>query len=217
MPQTTPKFSRVPAQERRRDLIEATLRVVANRGVEAATVRTISQEAGVSFSLIRHHFTTKEDLLCAAFEHHMRSLTHLSTTPDLTQDLPPLQMLARFITSTLSPPVMSPDAAQIWAGFIQMVPRDHAMRQVHQNQYQAYHQELEMLIKPILIAAGRDADDNEIHHLALACNAVLDGLWLEGSMLPDLLDHPTLVMIATRSIHAILGLAHPQTHKDPAA
>ena len=49
---------------------------------------------------------------------------------------------------------------------------------------------------------------NEIdpRQLAIACNAVIDGLWLEGSTLPDAFDKGELVRIGIRSIGAMLGV-----------
>jgi AcrR family transcriptional regulator len=41
---------------------DAALRLFAERGIEAATIRDIAAAAGVSSGLIRHHFGSKEDL-----------------------------------------------------------------------------------------------------------------------------------------------------------
>jgi TetR/AcrR family transcriptional regulator, regulator of cefoperazone and chloramphenicol sensitivity len=44
---------------------DAALRLFAERGVEAATIRDIAAEAGVSGGLVRHHFGSKDDLRAA--------------------------------------------------------------------------------------------------------------------------------------------------------
>src|SRR2546423_13421762 len=41
---------------------EAALRLFAERGIDAATIRDIAKEAGVSPGLVRHHFGSKEAL-----------------------------------------------------------------------------------------------------------------------------------------------------------
>ena len=41
---------------------DAALRLFAERGIEAATIRDIAKEAGVSAGLVRHHFGSKEEL-----------------------------------------------------------------------------------------------------------------------------------------------------------
>ncbi|MFC6642882.1 TetR/AcrR family transcriptional regulator [Sulfitobacter profundi] len=79
MSESTPKFKREPAEHRREALIKATLSLIAEKGVQAATVRAIAARADVSQGMIRHHFSSKEDLITAAYEHHMDRLTDLTS------------------------------------------------------------------------------------------------------------------------------------------
>lgn len=53
---------------RRRDLIGATWRIVARGGFAAATLQSIEAEAGYSHGIVRHYFTSKDELLASAFE-----------------------------------------------------------------------------------------------------------------------------------------------------
>ena len=41
---------------------------------------------------------------------------------------------------------------------------------------------------------------------AIACNAVLDGLWLEGGVLPEAFAENELTAIGVASVGAILGI-----------
>jgi len=52
---------------KRRRLIEATWRLIARSGVEAATMRQIAEEAGYANGALRHYFRDKDDLLEAAY------------------------------------------------------------------------------------------------------------------------------------------------------
>jgi AcrR family transcriptional regulator len=52
--------------ERRAEVLEATWRVIKTRGIEAATVREIAREAGVSNGVLAHYFTDKDDILVQA-------------------------------------------------------------------------------------------------------------------------------------------------------
>jgi len=204
-----PKFRRENPEQRREQLIEATLRVIARKGVSAATVREISAEAGVAFSLIRHHFRTKEDLMYAAYAHHMQNMAHLSLSSagDISRPLP--DRLRQCIRDTLSAPVTNGESLQIWAGFIQMVPHDDRMKQIHSDTYLGFRNTLEPLIKEALASQGGPATPAEVEAKAIACNAVLDGLWLEGSMLPDMLPPDRLTALAEETVFSILGLPTP--------
>jgi AcrR family transcriptional regulator len=57
--------SRKPLAERRAQLIDAALRVAAQAGVEAVTVRAVAQEAGVSLGTVHYCFQDKDELLDA--------------------------------------------------------------------------------------------------------------------------------------------------------
>ncbi|MCC6179660.1 MAG: helix-turn-helix transcriptional regulator [Chloroflexi bacterium] len=58
------------AEERRAQLIDTALSVFAQKGVDGATVKELSEEAGVAQGLLYHYFRSKEDLLRAALERH---------------------------------------------------------------------------------------------------------------------------------------------------
>jgi AcrR family transcriptional regulator len=62
-----PKRKRVvkPPEERRRELLEAAIRVFARRGVADATIGDITTEAGVGKGTFYLHFASKEELLAA--------------------------------------------------------------------------------------------------------------------------------------------------------
>ncbi|KUP91919.1 TetR/AcrR family transcriptional regulator [Tritonibacter horizontis] len=206
MSENKPKFRRESPELRREQLIEATLRVIARKGVSAATVREISAEAGVAFSLIRHHFKTKEDLMCAAYAYHMQKMAQLSLSSATDQTRPLADRLRQCIKDTLSPPVTNGAALQVWAGFIQMVPHDARMKQIHRDTYLGFRDTLEPLIAEALTANKTPWDPRLVEHKAIACNAVLDGLWLEGSMLPDMLPAARLIEVAETTLFAILDL-----------
>ena len=59
----------VDHQERRIKLIEATWRTIVRDGWDAATMSAIATEAGFANGALRPYFSTKEDLLTAAFDH----------------------------------------------------------------------------------------------------------------------------------------------------
>jgi AcrR family transcriptional regulator len=54
---------------RRRELVEATWRIIASRGIEGATMREIAMEAGFANGALKPYFPTKDDLLTFAFSH----------------------------------------------------------------------------------------------------------------------------------------------------
>lgn len=65
----------VDHEERRREVLAATWRVIAREGVDATTVRRIADEAGYSNGVLQHYFQNKEDILVSA---HRLAFAHAS-------------------------------------------------------------------------------------------------------------------------------------------
>ena len=53
----------LPKAERRRQLIEATIRCIAQHGLSATTMQLVTQEAGLSLGIANLHFDSKDNLL----------------------------------------------------------------------------------------------------------------------------------------------------------
>ena len=57
----------VDHDERRARLTEVLLEVVAESGLEGASIRTIAARAGVSIGTVQHYFKTKDEMLQHAY------------------------------------------------------------------------------------------------------------------------------------------------------
>lgn len=191
------------AEDKRRDaLIAAALDLVAEGGAQAATVRAIADRAGVSPGLIRHYFDSKDDLTREAYRTLMDRMTADTALSLESAPTDPRARLAAFVASSLRPPVVDPVAVGLWAGFLHDVRRDPSLRDVHAATYLGYRDQLQTLIA----ALPRDVGADRLRADAIACNAVIDGLWLEGSMLPDSFAVGEIESIGLTSVGAILGI-----------
>lgn len=200
------KYSREAPEQRQQALIQATLSLIANGGPEAATVRTIAKEAGVTQGLIRHYFTSKEELVSAAYECHMTAMMDATSSVLKRNYSTARARLQAFVIAALSPPVVDPRAMSLWAGFIHTVLRDDAMRAIHQKTYFRFRDCLEGLIQDALREARQIYDNRTLRKYAIASNAVIDGLWLEGGALPNSFDQGELAEVGVASVGAIIGL-----------
>lgn len=215
MTDAVPKFRRAPAELRRQTLIDATLALIADQGARAATVRAIAERADVTPGLIRHYFSSKEDLVMAAYAYHMRQMTDLTAyNAGKTQDSPRTR-LAAFVVAGLEPPVMDSGSVSLWAGFLNMVKQDARIRDIHEQTYRDFRDRLEALIADTLSEAKMPVCSGELRRLAIACNAVIDGLWMEGGALPDAFVSGELRAIGLRSVGALIGV--DLTEKESAA
>lgn len=103
-----PAFEDLTARARIR---EAAIRLFAERGIEATTVRDIAAAAGVSPGLVSHHFGSKEDLRAACDAHVLTRLVRLKEQAVLEGRLagagffagaqPALLLLLRYIARSM--------------------------------------------------------------------------------------------------------------------
>jgi AcrR family transcriptional regulator len=211
MSESEPKFRREPAWQRRDALIQATLSLIAEQGVRGATVRAIAKRADVTPGLIRHHFSSKEDLITAAYERHMSNMTDLTSAPAALVDTSARERLIAFVEAALKPPVVDAGSVTLWASFLNKVREDARMREIHEQTYHDFRDRLEALISGALTEAGITATSRDLHRMAIACNAVIDGLWMEGGALPGAFEPGELPGIGVKSVGAIIGIAMGNT------
>ncbi|WP_433611412.1 TetR/AcrR family transcriptional regulator [Prescottella agglutinans] len=61
-------LNRLPAEERRAQLIEAALNIAERGGIASVTIRAVAEEAGVSLGVVHYCFESKEALVAAMAE-----------------------------------------------------------------------------------------------------------------------------------------------------
>jgi AcrR family transcriptional regulator len=90
---------------------DAAIRLFADRGIDATTVRDIAKEAGVSPGLLRHHFGSKEDLRDACDRYTLEQLMVIKERAVLDGELrnpaflpamhPTVVLLMRYLTRSM--------------------------------------------------------------------------------------------------------------------
>jgi TetR/AcrR family fatty acid metabolism transcriptional regulator len=82
----------VPDQDKRRLLLDASVRVFARKGYHAARVGDIAEEAGVAYGLLYHYFDSKEDVLRSVFRETWRALIETIKSVEEDEDEPREQL-----------------------------------------------------------------------------------------------------------------------------
>lgn len=206
-------YVRLSEDQRKQALVQAALTLVSEGGFEAASVRAIAERAGVTAGLIRHYFGTKEALMHRAYDILMSDMTarsELASTQVLGRQDCPYAQIAAYVATSLRPPVLDISQVSLWAGFIQEVRRDPAVREVHRKTYLGFRDRLESLIA----ALPRDATPQQCRRDAVACNGVIDGLWLEGSILSDDFAPGEIEEIGLTAVEAILNVKLPRDFEE---
>lgn len=207
-------YRRESEETRRAALIAATQELVAEGGPEAATVRAIAARAGVTAGLIRHYFQSKDELTRAAYRSLMDGMTAKGSDALEGVGASPEERLAAFVAASLRPPVLDVGSVVLWAGYMHKVRNDPELLAVHEAAYTTYRDVLQSLIARL----PREATEAQLRGEAIACNAVIDGLWIEGSILSHTFAPGEIVTLGLKSVGAILGvdlIAHSTMLPDP--
>ena len=118
------------------------------------------------------------------------------------------------MTASLSGPVADPRMLSLWATFISQIHVDPTFSVEHRAGYLAFRDAIETLIGQALAADGRNAGAEEIKRLAIAVNAVIDGLWIEGGLSAAEIDEDLQIAIGLKSVEALLGIELPDVRQD---
>jgi AcrR family transcriptional regulator len=117
--------TRIPAEERRAQILAAALDLFSERGYEATSTRLIAQKVGVSEGLVFQHFPSKPDLLTGVL-----ATKSLSALGDSLGDAPATVTLADAITRTHA--FLRANDAAAWLIFRE-APTNEAARSVYEQ------------------------------------------------------------------------------------
>lgn len=116
-------------KERRQQVIAATWRVISQKGISAASLRTIAAEMDATTGLVTRYFPEKEGLLLAALEKSVGFLNQEIATSTIN-----LTGKARLEAAVLAALPMTPErlhAWKIWVAFMAELPGAPDLARVH--------------------------------------------------------------------------------------
>lgn len=121
----------VDHDQRRVELVNATWRIIARKGMEGATMREIATEAGFANGALKPYFPTKDDLLTFAFGHVFNQTNRRMEVK--TADLSGLEALRAFCHEILPLDEERISEARIVIPFWQKALTDPAKTRLHEE------------------------------------------------------------------------------------
>jgi AcrR family transcriptional regulator len=161
-------------EERREQLIAAAARVIARSGYDAATVRDVAREAGVSTGVIAYYFDGKDDL----FAHVLRSAsrefrTRLQHARDEART--PRERLLALAEAATPSDEEAERAHALWIDFWARAARDPALAGLTVRLYDGWRQEIAETVRDGQ-RAGAFRADADPEAFARGYAAAADGL-----------------------------------------
>lgn len=161
---------------RKRELIDAAIKTIGQRGSLDVTVAEIAHEAGVSPALAHHYFGGKEQLLLATMRHLLKELTR-----DLHNALESAETararLSAIISVNFSAAQFAPATIAAWLTFYVHAQRSGETRRLLRIYARRLHSNLAYALLPL---TGRKA----AHHIAEGAASMIDGLYIRHALRP---------------------------------
>lgn len=114
-PVQTPLPRDAAAADRRRQLVDATLAIVASHGLHGTTLARVAETAGLSPGIVNHYFKTKYALLLATLTHTAREFEQ--QWRDVVADGPAAARLRALIDRLFDPLLFDSRRVAVWTAF----------------------------------------------------------------------------------------------------
>ncbi|TBW36459.1 TetR family transcriptional regulator [Siculibacillus lacustris] len=174
-----PKYRRAHPEDRRADLVEATIACLAEHGHAGVSVRRIAARAGVSAGLVNHHFEGIESLVAAAYERLSNDVLG-RVLVRVAAETEPRRRLSAYFAAIFSDGVLDPGLLKVWVVFWSLLPHAEPLRVIQKRTWADYRRSLETVLADC--APPGASFDPGLTAFGLA--ALMDGLWLQWGLDP---------------------------------
>lgn len=167
--------------QRRAELLGAAWQVIAQEGIEAATVRRIAAAAGCSTGRVTHYFENKNDVLVTALR-----LVHTQAASRMAERLADHQGIDALRCIVLEALPLDDERRlewKVWLAFWGRASVDSELRREHRRRYKEWRTLLRRQVRNAVAAGDLDATielNVTVDHLS----ATIDGLGIQTILEP---------------------------------
>lgn len=171
---------------RRKQLIDATMRAIGRYGYASLTLTHVAGEAGLSPGIVNFYFKSKDQLLIATLENIAEEYNGLWQGAIAKGKVSPAAGLEAIIDADFHAAICNPEKVSVWYAFWAEARNKSAYQTLVMGLEDGYLKETEQLCARIVAEGGYDGFD--AHQVAVALNAMIDGLWFDCLMSPAKFD-----------------------------
>ncbi|HEX7816182.1 transcriptional regulator BetI [Dyella sp.] len=168
-----PKLGMQPI--RREQLIRATFETIEQVGLADATIAQIAAHAGLSTGIVSHYFGDKDGLLNAAMRHILRQLREAVAECRNHAAPDPRSQLRAIIDGNFHDTQVSSTAMRVWLTFWSASMHHAELRRLQRANDRRLHSNLTCQFR-------RELPPAQARQAARGLAAMIDGLWLRGSL-----------------------------------
>ena len=161
----------VSADERRRQLVAAALRVMKREGIAAASTRAICAEAGMPHGAFHYCFHSKKELYAALLSSDI-TIDLGAAWPDISPSASPYNNIRTLLLAFWSQIETDPDAQLVLFDLGSFALRDPELQDLPQHEHARSLQE----VTTYIVRLGREAGLTFLHDEGLLAELVLNNL-----------------------------------------
>ena len=200
-----------PPEERRQQLIDATIRSVANHGLADTTIATVAREAGLSQGIINLHFQSKERLLTETLRYIADEYRNACGEAAVLAGDSPAAGLQAMVELDFRRNICTRDKLAVWFAFWGERKFRPTYRRICAARDKSYDDMVRVLCAKLCEQGGYP--DVEPALVADGLSALTDGLWLDLLVRPESMSRE----LARRITMSYLADAFPRHFRQPVA
>jgi AcrR family transcriptional regulator len=186
-----PRAQRQQPLLRRQDLLQVTIRCLAQFGPRGATGREICRQAGVSHGLLRHYFDNPDNLLLETYQQLCDQFLARFENELAPDESNPWKALERFFDLLFSEEWASADVLGAWMAFWTLVRTNDEFAQISDS----FNKRLRELLRTAARRLPHDEMTLKMNDAIAILSAVMDGLWLDFCISPKRTPRPRAVAL----------------------
>ncbi len=198
------KKTRVEApEERRRQLIDATVTCIASHGISGTTLRKVSETSGLSLGLVNFHFANKDTLLQYTLGALAEEHRNLWKQRVMKTELTPVEKIYAIVEAQFHPKICSRKKLAVWFAYFGEARHRKVYREITSGIDAERMETCRTLLQQIAAERTLFGQPDEV---AATLEALFDGTWLNILMYPEAFTRAH----AERQVKDYLGLVFAQ-------
>ena len=200
-----------PPEQRREQLIQATIHCVADRGLADTTIATVAQEAGLSQGIVNLHFRSKDGLLTETLRYLADEYRTACQEAAAVGEKNPVDGLLAMVELDFRRSICSREKLAVWFAFWGERRFRPTYRRICAERDRSYDDMVRLICARLCEEGGYN--DVEPGLVADGLSALTDGLWLDLLVRPESMSRER----AKRISLSYLADVFPRHFSQPAA
>ncbi|MDF2665693.1 MAG: transcriptional regulator [Microbacterium sp.] len=175
---------RVDHEARRREIVLATWRLIAERGIEATTMRELARELGLANGSVTHYFPDKSAIITAAFAHVFDATTARFEQGRARTGDTGLAALRAFLLEAAPIDEERALEARIVIAFLEYAAADPALAEMFRGRMRQWQEAFAAMVAEAQ-ERGEVRDGLDVQAVSDAILHAVNGMQANGVLLPE--------------------------------